>query len=76
MQSVCIRHLEIIGEASSKISKKLENDYPKIPWREIIALRNMVAHEYFRVDVAEVWITIQQDLPPLKEQVYLILENL
>jgi len=76
MQSACIRHLEIIGEASSKTSKELKNDYPEIPWREIIALRNMVVHEYFRVDVAEIWTTIQQDLPSLKEQVQLILENL
>lgn len=76
MQSACIRHLEIIGEASSKISKELKNNYWEIPWREITALRNMVIHEYFRVDVAEIWTTIQQDLPSLKEQVQLILKNL
>lgn len=75
MQSACIRHLEIIGEASSKISKELKTDYTEIPWREIIALRNIVLHEYFRVDVAEIWTTIQQDLPPLKEQVKSILET-
>jgi len=58
MQSACIRHLEIIGEASSKISKELKNDFSEIPWKQIVALRNMVVHEYFRVDVAEIWTTI------------------
>jgi len=76
MQSACIRHLEIIGEASSKISKELKNSFSEIPWKQIIALRNMVVHEYFRVDLAEIWTTIVQDLPILKEQVQLVLEHL
>jgi uncharacterized protein with HEPN domain len=76
MQSASIRHLEIIGEASSKLSAEVKTRHGEVPWREIVALRNIVIHEYSRVDIAEVWTTIQQDLPLLKEQIEIILEEL
>lgn len=75
MQSACVRHLEIIGEASSKISENLKKEHFEIPWREIIGLRNIVAHEYSRVDLGEIWTTILHDLPPLKEQISGILNK-
>lgn len=75
LQSACIRYFEIISKASSKISKELKIVIREYHGREIIALRNMVVHEYFRVDTAEIWTTIQQDLPPLKEQVELIFKT-
>lgn len=76
MQSACIRHLEIIGEASSKISEGLKSEYSTIPWRQIIALRNLVIHEYFRVDIGEIWITVTRDVPALKAQVITMLERI
>ena len=59
LQSACLRHLEIIGEASSKISEKLKIEYPDMPWTKAIGLRNIVTHEYFRVNVNEIWETIK-----------------
>lgn len=76
MQSACIRHLEIIGEAASKLSETLKDKHVTIPWREIIAMRNIVVHEYFRVDLDEIWTTILHDLPTLKQQVVDILKDL
>ena len=67
MQSACIRHFEIIGEASKSITSELKSGYPNIPWKQIIGLRNIVTHEYFRVDVYEIWMTIQTDLPTLED---------
>lgn len=70
-----VHHLQIIGEASSSISKKLTNKYIKVPWAEIIAFRNILVHEYFRVDSQAVWKIVVRDLSDLREQVEIILES-
>lgn len=60
-----IRQLEVIGEASNRLSDELRKQYPNIPWRQIVGLRNMLVHEYFGVDVNIVWDVIRNELPPL-----------
>jgi uncharacterized protein with HEPN domain len=60
-----IRQLEVIGEASNRLSEELKNQYPNIPWRQIVGLRNMLIHEYFGVDVNIVWDVIKNELPTL-----------
>lgn len=69
MQSASIRHFEIIGEAAVSLSQTFINQTKDIPWQQIRAFRNILAHEYFRIDVAEVWATIKNDLPILKEKI-------
>lgn len=68
LQSAVIRQFEIIGEAGGKISAGTQSSFTEIPWRSIKAFRNLLVHEYFKVDVAEIWTTIQNDLPALEEQ--------
>lgn len=67
LQNAVIRPLEIIGEASAKISKEFRAAHRGIPWREMIGMRNRIMHEYFRIDYGIVWDTIQKDLPKLIE---------
>lgn len=76
MQSAIIRQFEIIGEAASKISEELKKNSSDIEWVTIKDFRNLFAHEYFRVDVAEVWSAIQHDIPILKEQISSLIEKL
>ena len=76
LQSAVIRQFEIIGEAGSKISPVTQTAFPDIQWRAIQSFRNLLIHEYFKVDSAEVWTTIQNDLPLLKEQMKTILSFL
>ncbi len=76
LQSAVIRQFEIIGEAGSKISEQTHRAFPNIQWRSIKAFRNLLIHEYFKVDAAEVWTTIQNDLPGLQEQMVEILSSL
>ncbi|MFM2409415.1 MAG: hypothetical protein RL481_243 [Pseudomonadota bacterium] len=47
--------LSIIGENSNKLSDELKNRHPDLPWLDMIAFRNIVAHEYHRVDPIYVW---------------------
>ncbi len=68
-----IRQLEIIGEATKRLSADLRSQYPEIPWRRIAGLRDVLIHDYMGVDIAAVWQITQKDLPPFKEQVQMIL---
>ena len=69
IQNAVIRPLEIIGEASGKISKGFRKIHEEIPWSDLIDLRNRLIHEYFRVDYGAVWDTIHNDLPRLTEPI-------
>ncbi|WP_423149071.1 DUF86 domain-containing protein [Rubrolithibacter danxiaensis] len=61
-----IRSLEIIGEASKKISPELKNTYPTIEWRKIAGTRDRLIHNYFGIDYDIVIDIIQSKLPDLK----------
>ncbi|MBW4533711.1 MAG: DUF86 domain-containing protein [Pleurocapsa minor HA4230-MV1] len=70
-----VHHLQIIGEAANSLSQKLITQHSRVPWSQIIAFRNILVHEYFRVDLKAVWKIIERDLPHLKHQVVDILNN-
>lgn len=67
--SAVIREFEIIGEAVGKLSKELKDRFPDIPWQDIKDFRNLLAHEYFGVDLEIVWNTAHNDLPQLLQAV-------
>ncbi len=67
--SATIRELEIIGEATGKISQETKEKYPNIDYRTIKDFRNVLAHEYFGVDMPIVWGIATEKLPYLKEQI-------
>jgi len=60
-----IRDIEIIGEASSKLSSDFRNLNDNIPWSDIIGMRNWLAHGYFSVDTEHIWNTVKTDIPNL-----------
>ena len=64
-----IRNLEIIGEASGRISDEIKERYPQVEWRKISNFRNMLAHEYFGIDYEILWDIIQNKLPRLKSEI-------
>lgn len=61
-----IRNFEIIGEASNQVPQAIQHAHQQIPWRQMIALRNFLIHEYFGVDLNTVWETARVHLPRLK----------
>jgi uncharacterized protein with HEPN domain len=66
-QDAIIRNIEIIGEASKKISKDTKQTSHKIPWKEIAGMRDKLIHDYLGVDVTVIWNTIHQDIPMLEK---------
>jgi len=75
-QEGVIRNLEIIGEASRNVPQALQQTYPEVDWAGITALRNILIHEYFGVDLEIVWDVIQNELSPLEARINKILSDL
>lgn len=76
LQTWMVHHIQIVGEAARKVSDGLRTAHPEVPWPQIVAMRNVLVHEYFGVDVEEVWTTVVRELPELKRKLRMILECL
>jgi uncharacterized protein with HEPN domain len=73
IQTWYVHNIEIIGEAARALSPELRVRHPDVPWAAISAMRNVLVHEYFHIDLEEVWSAVERDLPQLKERVEEIL---
>jgi len=61
-QDAVIRNLEIIGEAARTVPDEVRDKAAEIEWYKIIALRNILIHEYFGVNLKIIWDVIQNKL--------------
>ena len=75
-QDAVIRQLEILGEATKRLSAEFRAQHDEVAWRRIAGLRDVLIHDYMGVDLGAVWEVTQQHLPVLKDQLTLILEEL
>ncbi|RMG64660.1 MAG: DUF86 domain-containing protein [Calditrichaeota bacterium] len=64
-QHAIAKALENIGEAARKVSEETKAAHPEIPWRDIVALRHRIAHDYFHLDLVRIWQIVQEDVPAL-----------
>ena len=79
IQDAVIRNFEIIGEASKNIERvapEFVAAHPELPLAFAYDMRNLLAHGYYKVDMAVVWKTIESDLPYLQQQVTMAMRNL
>lgn len=75
VQDGIIRQIEIIGEASKRLSPVLRKKYNHIPWKDITGMRDKLIHDYFGVDIEAVWETVCKDIPELKKEIEQILKK-
>lgn len=70
-----VHHLQVVGEATNGLSEKLIAQHPEVLWAQVVAFRNILVHEYFRVNLELVWRIVEVDLSDLKKKVEAILED-
>lgn len=74
-QSAVIRQLEIIGEATKRLSDELRAKNPDIPWRKIAGMRDILLHAYDHVDIQEVWNASTISIPGLTPKIESLLKQ-
>lgn len=74
-QSAITREFEIIGEAVKNLPSQFKEDNPDVPWKEIAGMRDVIIHNYFRVDIDSIWNAIKKDIPVLKEQISQLMKD-
>ncbi len=67
LQDAVVRNLEIIGEASKRLSAEIKST-ANLPWLEISAMRNKIVHDYFEVDLEIVWKTAKEDVGEIEKE--------
>jgi len=66
-QTSCSFCIDQIGENIKKLSSELRNKYSETDWKGLMGMRDVIAHGYHRIDLEEVWITMTEEIPMLKE---------
>jgi len=66
IQDAVVRQLEIIGEATKRVSDNFRGKYPDIPWSDMAGMRDVLIHDYIDVDLDIVWKTASESIPELK----------
>ncbi len=61
--------LQVLAESTKHLSVEAKSSRPHIDWDAIAAFRNVLVHEYFDVDIDEIWRVVTNDLPELGEAV-------
>jgi uncharacterized protein with HEPN domain len=75
-QDATLRQLEIIGEATKRLSENIRIQHPDVPWRRIAGMRDVLIHGYMGVDLEAVWQVTQRNISELESQIRDILVKL
>jgi uncharacterized protein with HEPN domain len=76
IQDAVIRNFEIIGEATKRLSPELRSKYSDVPWQQMAGLRDVLIHDYLKVNINLVWQIVENNLSDLKTQVTAIMQKL
>jgi len=71
-----VRSIEIIGEASKKIPKKIKDKHRDIPWKKMAGMRDKLIHEYFGIDLEILWKVASEEINTLRPGIRSVLEDL
>ena len=76
IQTWVVHHLQIVGEAAAKLGSDFHEQHASIPWPQVVAMRNVLVHDYFGVDLEEIWRVVERDLPDLKNKLKRLADQL
>jgi len=68
-QDATLRNLEVIGEATKKLSEEIRTRYPDIEWKKMAGMRDKLIHDYQGVDLWAVWYVVEDLLPGLLDKI-------
>ncbi len=74
-QDAVIRNLEVIGEATRRLSAQVREAHPEVPWKDIAGTRDRLIHHYFGVNLDIVWTIATLELPLLDSKIDAILKD-
>ncbi len=63
-----LHNLVVIGEAANYVPHEIQSRFSSVPWRDMIGMRNIIVHAYFRVSEPDIWRVVTQRVPPLTSQ--------
>jgi len=72
-QDAVVRNLEIIGEATKNLSVNIRKSHSKVPWKELMGMRDKMIHHYFGINYEIVWTIAKEELAGLLPQIERIL---
>lgn len=72
-QDAVIRTLEVVGEATKRLSPAVREQYASLPWKNMAGVRDKLIHDYFGVNLDVVWQIVTQELPPVASRLEQIL---
>ncbi len=75
IQDAVIRNFEIIGEATKRLSTEFRATYADMPWQQLAGFRDVLIHDYLKVNLDRVWNVIEQNLSELKAKIKNILQQ-
>ncbi len=67
VQDAVVRNLQIMAESSQRLSSKIKQNYPDIPWKGISGFRSILVHDYLGIDLDMIWSVVEQDLSELEK---------
>jgi uncharacterized protein with HEPN domain len=74
LRDAVIRRLEIIGEATKRITEEIKERDKSIPWKQMAGLRDILIHDYAFVDPETVWTVAKHDVPKLAKRIAVLLK--
>lgn len=75
-QDAVLRNIQVIGEATKKLSPSLSKRHGHLPWKEVAGMRDKIVHRYFGINYDVVWTVCREELPTLLPQIEALLAEL
>ncbi len=67
-QSAVIMQLQVVGELAKSVPDDVKTSID-VPWKNIAGLRDLIAHQYFNLDLAMVWHTTQESILDVEKKI-------
>lgn len=64
-----VKLIEIIGEATYKLTPENRSSHPQLPWKMMEGMRHVLVHDYYKISPSKLWFTVCNDIPVLKPEI-------